>query len=75
MITMVDVEAAARRIDGRVRRTPVLAVTPEEPVSDAEVWLKLEMLQHTGSFKARGAFNHLLAAAERGRLPRAGVVA
>ncbi|MEV7377526.1 threonine/serine dehydratase [Streptomyces lydicus] len=75
MITMVDVEAAARRIGGRVRRTPVVAVTPEEPVSEAEVWLKLEMLQHTGSFKARGAFNHLLAAAERGRLPRAGVVA
>jgi threonine dehydratase len=39
------------------------------------MWFKLEQLQHTGSFKARGAFNRILAAAERGGVPEAGVVA
>jgi threonine dehydratase len=63
----VDVEAAAARIAGRVRHTPVLA--------DGGLVLKLELTQHTGSFKARGAFNRLLAAAEAGELPAAGVVA
>src|SRR5437763_8671087 len=37
--------------------------------------LKLEHLQHTGSFKARGALNRVLAAGERGELGAAGVVA
>ena len=67
MVTKVDVEAAAARIAGRVRRTPVLA--------DGGRLLKLEFTQHTGSFKARGALNRLLAAAETGELPAAGVVA
>ena len=55
MISTADVERAAARIEGRVRRTPVLA-------ADEGVWFKLEQLQHTGSFKARGAFNRILAA-------------
>ncbi|MER6800018.1 pyridoxal-phosphate dependent enzyme, partial [Amycolatopsis mediterranei] len=55
MISTADVERAAVRIEGRVRRTPVLA-------ADEGVWFKLEQLQHTGSFKARGAFNRILAA-------------
>jgi threonine dehydratase len=64
-----DVREAAARIAGHVRRTPVLASGPER-------WLKLEQLQHTGSFKARGAFNRQLAARERGELdPVRGVVA
>ncbi|MGH3647921.1 MAG: threonine/serine dehydratase [Micromonosporaceae bacterium] len=73
MITRTDVEAAADRIAGRVRRTPVLAVEPEE--FGTPVWWKLEQLQHTGSFKARGAHNRILAAAESGTLTDAGVVA
>ncbi len=63
MISTADVERAAARIEGRVRRTPVLA-------ADEGVWFKLEQLQHTGSFKARGAFNRIIAAGEQ-----AGVVA
>ncbi len=58
MISTADVERAAARIEGRVRRTPVLA-------ADEGVWFKLEQLQHTGSFKARGAFNRIIAAGER----------
>ncbi|GHH63070.1 threonine dehydratase [Streptosporangium violaceochromogenes] len=64
-VSIEDVERAAERIAGRVRRTPVLEVRPG-------VFLKLESTQHTGSFKVRGAFNRVLAA---GRLPGAGVIA
>jgi threonine dehydratase len=68
MITRADVVAAAARIAGRVRRTPEIRVG--ESLS-----LKLEYLQHTGSFKARGAFNRVLSAAETGELTDAGIVA
>jgi len=55
VIGRLDVEAARERIAGRVLRTPVLQ-------SDAlgDVWLKAELLQKTGSFKARGATNRML---------------
>jgi threonine dehydratase len=64
VITRDDVVAARKRIDGFVRHTPLLR--PKTPVET--VWLKCEFLQHTGVFKARGAFNRLLAARERGEL-------
>ncbi|MGH3436760.1 MAG: threonine/serine dehydratase [Sciscionella sp.] len=76
MITDSDVKAAATRIRGRIRRTPLLqADLATFGRAPAPVWLKLEQLQHTGSFKARGAFNRILAAAEEGPLPKSGVVA
>ena len=53
----VDVPAAARRLAGVVRRTP-LAPFPQ-PDGRFELRLKLECLQETGSFKARGAWNQL----------------
>jgi threonine dehydratase len=74
MINRADVEAAARRIDGRVRRTPVLPVEAGAFGPGAQLWFKLEYLQHTGSFKARGAVNRLLAAGETGTLTAEGVV-
>jgi threonine dehydratase len=55
-----DVGAARHRIDGYVRRTPVLELGPGAFGLDARVTLKLELTQHTGSFKPRGAFNKLL---------------
>lgn len=64
MITLDDVQAAARRIAPFVRRTPLFrAALPPIP----EIGLKLETLQVSGSFKARGAFSRLtlLDAAER----------
>ncbi|MQA24574.1 MAG: pyridoxal-phosphate dependent enzyme [Micromonosporaceae bacterium] len=81
MITRADVDAATRRIAGLVRRTPVAQVeadlfSPEGSAPPGELWLKLEHLQHTGSFKTRGATNRILAAAESGELSKeAGVVA
>jgi threonine dehydratase len=68
-----DVRAAARRLEGHARRTPLLADTPLDRLTGGRILLKLETLQHTGSFKFRGAWNRLvqLNAAERA----AGVVA
>jgi threonine dehydratase len=63
-----DVRAAADRIAGRIRRTPVVEVGD---VAGASVVAKLELLQHTGSFKPRGAFNKLLSS----EVPTAGVIA
>lgn len=75
MTTSADVHAAAVRIAGHVRVTPVFEADPGTFPSAARVWLKLEQLQHTGSFKARGAFNRILSAAEQGAIPDVGVIA
>ena len=68
MIDRKSVAAAAARIGPNVRHTPVLQ---GDLGIGAPVAMKLELLQHTGSFKPRGAFNRLLTAA----LPAGGVVA
>ncbi|OHV68043.1 serine/threonine dehydratase [Mesorhizobium sp. LCM 4577] len=61
MIGLDDVRAAAERIAPYIRSTPVVKMTAtRQPLADAEVWMKLESLQPTGSFKARGATNRLL---------------
>jgi threonine dehydratase len=60
--TRDDVVAAAERIAGHVRRTPVLAEGAGTFGVGAPLTLKLELLQVTGSFKPRGAFNHMLTA-------------
>jgi len=75
VIDRSDVQAAAERVAGHVRRTPMVEVEPGPLAPAGRMWLKLELTQHTGSFKARGAFNHILAARDEGRLPEAGVVA
>jgi threonine dehydratase len=64
MIDISDIEAARRRLSGWVRRTPTIALDQlkTKPSLDAQVTLKLESLQVTGSFKARGAMNRVLAA-------------
>ncbi|CAI9419383.1 threonine/serine dehydratase [Nocardioides sp. T2.26MG-1] len=69
LITREDVLLAARRIEGRVRRTPLLA-----PAGRDGVWLKAEFLQHCGVFKTRGAFAWQLASVESGALGDAGIV-
>jgi threonine dehydratase len=57
-ITRDAISRAAARIAPYVRRTPVIDVAV--PGIDTPVTLKLELLQHAGSFKSRGAFNTLL---------------
>lgn len=60
MITKDAIIRAALRIAPHARRTPVMDVAVEG--IDQPVTLKLELFQHAGSFKARGAFNTLLQA-------------
>lgn len=58
--TIIDVREAAARLHGRIVRTPLLENAELNARAGARVFLKVETLQHTGSFKARGAFNRLL---------------
>jgi threonine dehydratase len=60
--TRSDIEAALVRIHTGIRRTPVVEIHGDELGVPARVLLKLELLQHTGSFKARGALNSVLLA-------------
>lgn len=67
-VSCEEIRAAADRIESFVRRTPSIDVVPDpfvsEPDSRGEISeyalnLKLELLQYTGSFKPRGAFNRI----------------
>lgn len=60
MIAPEQIRAAAQRIAPYVRRTPVIQLERDAFGLDAQLTLKLESLQHTGSFKPRGAFNRVL---------------
>jgi threonine dehydratase len=73
MITSDDVLRAAEAVEGVARETPVLPAKRLSRQVGGELWLKLENLQVTGSFKVRGAVNRLsvMTDAERG----AGVLA
>ena len=71
MVDRATIELAGRRICDDVRRTPLWRLPGHQLGLDvAEVWLKLEQLQVSGSFKARGMFNRMRSLP----LPAAGVV-
>ncbi|MEU3904090.1 serine/threonine dehydratase [Streptomyces goshikiensis] len=84
-LTHGDVKAAADRIAGHIRPVTLSRVDPgairtaprdpldDDPQEPCQVWLALEHMQYTGSFKARGAHNFLAAHREAGTLPEAGV--
>jgi threonine dehydratase len=71
--TYDDVAAAARRLEGRAHRTPVLRSATADRRAGAELFFKCENFQRMGAFKFRGAYNALskFSAAQR----EAGVVA
>ena len=69
MVTRAEIEAAAERIADHIQRTPVMDVKGFGLPFPIE--MKLEQVQHTGSFKVRGAFNTLLSTP----VPDAGLVA
>ncbi|MFE9257483.1 threonine/serine dehydratase [Streptomyces sp. NPDC006879] len=69
-LTYEDVKQAGERIAGRVRPA---TVAPAAGLPTGGLWYALEFMQHTGSFKARGAYNFLAAHRESGTLPEAGV--
>ncbi len=68
-----EVIKAAERLRGRVRETPVDGSPELDRLTGARVLLKLENIQHTGSFKLRGAMNKVLSLSPAERA--AGVVA
>ena len=72
-LALEDVQAAARRLAGRIHRTPVMTSRSFDEASGYRVFFKCENLQRAGAFKIRGALNKLLTLddAERSR----GVVA
>ena len=70
-ISKEDIRQAAARIKGYVRETPVLASGTGVFGLDYSLTMKLESLQHAGSFKARGAFNNMLSR----DVPGAGIAA
>lgn len=70
MISRDSIAEAYSRIAEHIRHTPVVSVD-DANFNGASVWLKLEHLQYTGSFKPRGVFNSLLGT----DLPPGGVVA
>ena len=66
------IAACERLIRPHIRRTPVIEIDAADVgLSPRPLWLKLELFQHSGSFKARGAFANLLMR----KAPVAGVVA
>lgn len=71
MTTRFEIAAAARRLAQHIRHTPVIEIDGGSLSLDFPVKLKLELLQHTGSFKPRGAFNRLSSAT----IPDTGVIA
>jgi threonine dehydratase len=71
-ITRERIQATERVIRPHIRRTPILEVDGADFGLDSiKITLKLELFQHAGSFKARGAFTNILTR----EVPAAGVVA
>jgi threonine dehydratase len=68
-LNRATITEAATRIAPFIRRTPVMDIAV--PGIEKPVCLKLELFQHTGSFKPRGAFTNLVGA----KIPKAGVAA
>lgn len=64
-VSLAHVHAAVRRIAPYIRRTPLVRAEGLSEATGRDVFLKLETLQRTRSFKRRGACNALLALAER----------
>jgi threonine dehydratase len=72
-VTLADIEAARRQLADEVLRTPLLPAPRLSALTGAEVFVKYENLQPTGSFKERGALVKLLSLGTEER--RRGVIA
>jgi threonine dehydratase len=68
-VSILSVLDARHRIAPHVRRTPLVRSRWLSQATGADVWLKLENLQRTNAFKARGGFNAALRLAESGARP------
>ena len=72
-LSLDDVRAAAKVIEGQVERTPMRLSRTLSEISGAEVWIKFENFQFTAAFKERGALNRLMGLSEDEK--RRGVIA
>ncbi|HIV67665.1 MAG TPA: threonine ammonia-lyase [Candidatus Butyricicoccus stercorigallinarum] len=68
MISIKDIDEAAQRLQPVVHYIPLASSTTFSGMTGAEVYLKCENQQKTGSFKVRGAYNKIMKLAERGAL-------
>ncbi|OLS50894.1 threonine ammonia-lyase [Rhodovulum sulfidophilum] len=66
-MTIDQIEAAAARLSGKARRTPLLSSPFLDEIAGRRVLVKAECLQHTGSFKFRGGWSALSALAPEAR--------
>jgi threonine dehydratase len=73
IVTIDDVRAAARRLEGIAHRTPVVTSRTINERTGGEIFLKCENYQRMGAFKFRGAYNRIVQLTPEQR--RAGVVA
>lgn len=73
MITLTDIKEAKTKLDGIINKTSITHAPFLSEDSKAEVFIKKENLQLTGSFKIRGAFNKIASLNEEEK--KAGVVA
>lgn len=73
MTSIAAIEAAAQRMQGRVRRTPFLNAPLLDQIAGRRIFIKAECLQLTGSFKARGGWSAVSALTPEAR--RKGVIA
>ncbi|NOD36699.1 MULTISPECIES: threonine/serine dehydratase [unclassified Ruegeria] len=73
MSTIEMIEAAAERLNGHIRKTPILSSPFLDKLAGRRVLVKPECLQHTGSFKFRGAWSAISALKEAER--QRGVIA
>ena len=71
--TAADIDTAAKKLEGIVMRTPLVRSPLIDELTGGKVFLKTETLQHTGSFKFRGAYNKISSIPQDKRA--AGVVA
>ena len=73
MVTLADIEAARERLSGSIIQTPLVYSKTLSRLSSREIFLKLENLQTTGSFKLRGSLNKIKLLTAAGQV--SGVVA
>ncbi|MCK4910043.1 MAG: threonine ammonia-lyase [Thermodesulfovibrionales bacterium] len=75
MVTIDGIRKAREAIGPYIDRTPLLHSDSISSITGAEVYVKCENLQHTGSFKPRGAFNKLISLGKVGKAGKQKVIA
>jgi threonine dehydratase len=73
IVEFEQIQAAAKRLEGHIERTPMRRSRTLSEITGADVWIKFENLQFTAAYKERGALNKLLQLTEAEK--RRGVIA